>query len=77
MTPSRCSTRSAMPAPSTALPGSPSSVTIPLCTVTVNRAGSVKNPSAMTSWVISRRISSSLRRKTLSGLPYGAPTFRN
>ena len=52
--------------PSTALPGSPSSVTIPLCTVTVNRAGSVKNPSAITSWVISRRISSSPRRKTLS-----------
>jgi hypothetical protein len=35
--------------PSTALPGGPSSVTIPSCTVTVNRAGSVKNPSAITS----------------------------
>jgi len=40
--------------PSTALPGAPSSVTIPSCTVTVNRAGSVKNPSAITSWVTSR-----------------------
>ena len=52
--------------PSTALPGTPSSVTIPSCTVTVNRAGSVKNPSAITSWVTSRRISSSVRWKTLS-----------
>jgi len=55
-----CSAWPAIPAASTALPGSPSSVTIPLCTVTVSRAGSVKNPSAIRSWVISRRISSSL-----------------
>ena len=55
-----------MLAPSTALPGVPASVTIPSFTVTVNRAGSVKNPSAITSWVTSRRISWSDRPKTLS-----------
>ena len=55
-----------MLAPSTAPPGAPSNVTIPSCTVTVNRAESVKNPSAITSWVTSRWISSSLRRKMLS-----------
>lgn len=52
--------------PRTMLPGSPSIVTIPSFMVTANRAGSVKNPSRITSWVISRRISSSGLLNTLS-----------
>ena len=52
--------------PRTTLPGAPSSVTIPSFTATASRAGSVKNPSRITSWVISRRMSSSGLLNTLS-----------
>jgi hypothetical protein len=55
-----------MLAPSTTLPRAPASVTMPSFTVTVRRSGSVKNMSAITSWVISRLISSSGRLNTLS-----------